>query len=357
MTRDILSASTRTASTSSTNNFDAIRLFAAAQVALSHAISHLDIKADWAYPLNFFPGVPIFFFISGFLIFQSWNNIKVNRAIIFFTNRILRLYPALLTCFAFSATSIFYSGYLDDRHVSLAQVWILAISQITFFQFYNPDFLRGYGVGVINGSLWTISAELQFYVLTPLIHFLYSHYRRLAIGGFLLFVIFNIANTLFNNGESFVGKIISVTFVPWLFMFLFGAYVSTNKKLQDYFLKLNTTGLIFAYILIYYISMSLNIGSGNGIGFLPYVILSALIVKLAFTRPELSNFVLKKNDISYGVYIYHMPIINLFIFYGFTHSYVSLASAIFFTGIAALISWVLVERPALHLKAVALRRY
>ena len=34
----------------------------------------------------------------------------------------------------------------------------------------HPDFLRGYGVGVLNGSLWTIPVELQFYALVPLIY-------------------------------------------------------------------------------------------------------------------------------------------------------------------------------------------
>jgi peptidoglycan/LPS O-acetylase OafA/YrhL len=41
------------------------------------------------------------------------------------------------------------------------------LAQLSIVQFYNPDFLRGYGVGVLNGSLWTISVELQFYVMLP----------------------------------------------------------------------------------------------------------------------------------------------------------------------------------------------
>lgn len=37
-------------------------------------------------------------------------------------------------------------------------------------QFYNPDLLRGYGVGVLNGSVWTIPVELQYYAVLPLLY-------------------------------------------------------------------------------------------------------------------------------------------------------------------------------------------
>lgn len=38
---------------------------------------------------------------------------------------------------------------------------------MSFVQFYNPDWLRGFGTGVLNGSLWSIPVELQYYVLLP----------------------------------------------------------------------------------------------------------------------------------------------------------------------------------------------
>ena len=53
------------------NNFDLIRLLAAMQVAVSHANGHLE--SELSIPLlSYFPGVPIFFLVSGFLICLSY---------------------------------------------------------------------------------------------------------------------------------------------------------------------------------------------------------------------------------------------------------------------------------------------
>jgi peptidoglycan/LPS O-acetylase OafA/YrhL len=59
------------------NNFDLIRLIAATQVVLVHSSEHL-LKLSYSNSLvlsvlHFLPGVPIFFFVSGFLIASSYD--------------------------------------------------------------------------------------------------------------------------------------------------------------------------------------------------------------------------------------------------------------------------------------------
>ena len=51
------------------NNFDLIRLAAALQVVLLHSIENLGLRLPAAMvPLTWFPGVPVFFVLSGYLI-------------------------------------------------------------------------------------------------------------------------------------------------------------------------------------------------------------------------------------------------------------------------------------------------
>jgi peptidoglycan/LPS O-acetylase OafA/YrhL len=96
--------------------------------------------------------------------------------------------------------------------------------------------------------------------------------------------------------------------------------------------------------------------TGNEINPLSYVLLAALIYRLAFTQPDLSSRLLGHNDVSYGVYIYHMPIINLLIYLGRANSAGQVMLACTATAVMAVLSWILVERPALRLKRLALRK-
>ena len=64
---------------STNNNFKLIRLFAAMQVAIVHSAGHLNINIQYLKFLDLLPGVPIFFFISGFLIIKSFKKNKLKN--------------------------------------------------------------------------------------------------------------------------------------------------------------------------------------------------------------------------------------------------------------------------------------
>ena len=76
------------------NNFDLLRIFAATEVLLLHSFTHLKLPFPvWFKVLANFPGVPMFFVMSGFLISASYErNGELKN---YFRNRILRIYPAL----------------------------------------------------------------------------------------------------------------------------------------------------------------------------------------------------------------------------------------------------------------------
>ena len=165
-----------------TNNFDLIRLVAALQVVFLHTSKHLDLihpESVLSSIIDRFPGVPIFFFVSGFLISRSF---ETNPGLGDYSrNRAFRIFPALWVCFMLSVLSAWMTGYFSTVEVPIARFvgWVAA--QLSFLQIYNPEFMRGYGTGVLNGSLWTITVELQFYVIVPCLYILL---RRLSRRGF-----------------------------------------------------------------------------------------------------------------------------------------------------------------------------
>jgi peptidoglycan/LPS O-acetylase OafA/YrhL len=353
---------------SKSNNFDLIRLVAAAQVVVVHLLHHQGLTqydSLAALLTRFFPGVPVFFFVSGFLISQSFDK---NPSIVDFTlNRCLRIYPALIACFLVSVLSVIATGYFQDRHADWIGLAGWTAAQLSFLQFYNPDFMRHYGTGVLNGSVWTIGVELQFYMLTPLIYKL-VHSRpsgKSAINALwlALILVFVVANRLYaghapGSGKSMMFKLLGVTFIPWVYMFLAGAFVQYNFKFFHSMLSGRFLPVFVGYLAIALLAEHwLGWGFGNLLNPVFFLALMLVIFAAAFSYPTVSDRVLRRNDISYGVYIYHMPVINLLLAIGYGASIKGFWIAAFATVALAFVSWFFVEKPALSFKRRPLYRH
>jgi peptidoglycan/LPS O-acetylase OafA/YrhL len=344
------------------NNFDLLRLVAAFQVVLGHTLEHLEIgtHALFLKILAVLPGVPIFFFLSGFLISRTYE--RNPNLVDYFRNRALRLYPGLFVCFLVSICLVAASGYFSSNPAPPMKFAAWTVAQLTAFQFYNPDFLRGYGCGVLNGSLWTISVELQFYILTPLLYWFLklnqngSNCRLAATTA-----VFAIANytfhTLSKTGEDSIAiKLLGVSFIPWFYMFLIGVLAQRNFDLV-YRLTADRGLLLFLAYLPFALLLTIAgySASGNEIScflFLPLVITA---ISLAYTQPTIAHRMLGSNDISYGFYIYHMPLVNFMIEMGYIGLTSGAIASIVATFAFAVLSWTFVEKPSLRKKRNTLK--
>jgi len=342
------------------NNFDLLRLIAALQVAAYHVVSILEVDPpafikSILYFSFMFPGVPIFFFISGFLISKSYeSNHKLSE---YFQNRVLRLFPALIICVTFSFVLIFSSGYMMSAKAGFFDWGALYLAKVSILQFYNPDFMRAYGDGVLNGSLWTITVEIQFYILVPIIYSLFKlrdseKFNYIIITLILFFLLINRLYTYipeeYHNQVAY--KLMRVSFLPWFYMFLFGIFVQKNFE----FFHEVLAGKIFLIFILYcgvgYYALTHNIALGNNINPVIFVLLALLGFTFAYSYTGISKLVLRGNDISYGAYIYHMPVINFMLYVGFSGYILNAVYAFVATIFLALISWVFIEKKSLKLK-------
>lgn len=349
------------------NNFDLIRLIAATQVILIHAVENLGLKLPYHHItvqiFYCFPGVPIFFCVSGFLISASCQRSGSLRD--FFTNRALRIFPALWLCFALSVASIAITGYFAREGLSIKSFLVWAGTQLTVLQVYHPAFLRAYGVGVLNGSLWTIPVEMQFYVLTPLLVAIFF-WKRWAF--WTLITIFAAVNLVFirlsigHTVSTFLMGVMESTFVPWIYMFMLGAAANLLWSRIRFVVEGRFLFWLAAYSIL--IAMHLAIGSVSGansaaapwldltnsIAPPAFLILGGLTLSAAFTFPQLAEQLLRRNDISYGVYIYHMPLYNFALQLGLKKGGAATWLLLPVVFVIASLSWIAVERPALGLK-------
>jgi peptidoglycan/LPS O-acetylase OafA/YrhL len=336
------------------NNFNLIRLVAAAQVLAVHGLNHLGFEGPLVMALKVVPGVPTFFFISGFLICTSYERMQTNGLRAFFTNRILRIYPALWTCVVVAALAVAATGYLSTQSFTLAHLLAWLLGQASFFQFYNPDFMRAFGVGVINGALWTVTVELQFYALMPILYALLVRNRRWLALVFLLSLALNVYFRFHLDWNRLGAKLLYVSWLPWVYMFILGCVAAKyHEQTERLKARLQLRWLVPAYVLSMVFIGSYEANAANSINPISFLLLAGCLLKLSTQRlrlPErLSRFV-ARNDLSYGLYLYHMPVINLLIYLGWFSAHANLLAAFVVSGLAATLSWFLIERPALQYK-------
>ncbi|MDI9569691.1 MAG: acyltransferase [Pseudomonadota bacterium] len=325
-----------------------LRLIFATQVVLVHAHGHIALPIPRF--ISHFPGVPAFFFVSGFLIYASYLNAPGLR---YFENRFLRLFPGLILVTIAGAIIVLISHGWSDLFENIKTYLIWFLAQITLGQAYNPGLFRDVGVGVINGSLWTLTTEILFYLSVPIIVWLERHFRFTVLVLLILsFAVYATGPLVFTTQiyrEKTLYDIIGLTPLVWGWMFATGILaVKHFARLQRWLPYM--PWLIIPILLMIFFRDALNgllFGcSGNKLGLIYFTCYIGMVLWFAFVVPS----VRLRFDLSYGAYIWHMPVINILLVLNEPRTLLSLVLTYLF----ATISWFLVERPALKLKRQSL---
>lgn len=334
------------------NNFDVIRFTAATMVIFAHSFALLK-QID---PLGRLTGfidcgalaVDIFFVISGYLITKS----LMRRPLIEYVQaRMLRLFPGWAVAVLFCALIVGPVASLLPLHTYLSNSGVQTflfneVNNIISSHYVDPmlpGVFKSNPYPHVNGALWTLYWEVWCYIrffFIGLIGFLF--HKMIPIDRFIratisvLFVYYFIRIALFegNGFESFD----SLRFIS---NFLTGAIAYVYRdKIRLY--PALAVGLLIACVFAYHHAV-----------FLPLfrLALGYTILVVAFhPLVRLNNFG-KYGDFSYGIYIYAFPIQQVIISHhpGITPMQLCL-SAFAVTLPVAVLSWRLIEKPALGLK-------
>lgn len=297
------------------NSFDVLRIFSALLIVLGHIIGHLNCNV-WK-PLYLlwihWPGLLCLFTLTGYLIPASLERSKSKKE--FLVKRISRIYPELWVAFAVSLVAVLAMGGYGNLHYSVKDIVVWTISQVTVFQFYTPSSIEIYGVGNPNGALWTISMELQVYVVIMLVYpWLKKQKKSVWWGIGLISLLFNI---LYPFSEAFIPtivyKLINVTFLPYAYIYWIGIYAYTFKdklipKLKKYFWYLLGGYMIWCVLN----DTVLHLSFGHYCNIVSGVFICMLTLSAGY---YFGNHKFKK-DYSYSIYLYHMIVINVLVMFG-----------------------------------------
>ena len=314
------------------NSLNTLKILAALQVAYLHAVTHLGIQINDTVTAicNLFMGVPIFFVLSGFLIWNSINRSKDFKD--YAKKRAQRIFPELWLGVAVEIVVLII--FLKDK-IKWLDLIAFAAGQGTFLQFWTPNSLRDFGCGTPNGALWTLGITIQFYII---VWFLYKFLKNKNIyywcSALLISIVIKaLSPTLTNVLPGIIGKLYGKTILPYLWMFLLGAFLAHYRDISIPFLK--KTWWIFIPISIVLDHFKLDIGHSS-YGVFIYILRVSGFIGLCYLLPKINiSF-----DFSYGMFIYHMIVINVMIELGFVgkvyHLFIALAISIVLSILSAL---------------------
>jgi peptidoglycan/LPS O-acetylase OafA/YrhL len=340
-----------------------LRLLLAGLVIVDHAFplaGHgIDPLLHWSHGQLSLGGVAVggFFFLSGFLVTRSAQ--RTRSVLRYLWHRVLRIFPAFLVClvvtaFGFAAIAYHHErGSLDGFLTSVpdeSPVRYLRVNALLTMKQYNINHLltstpyrsSGYPMAW-DGSLYTLVYEFKCYLVVA----------ALAAGGVLLrarplvpvLALMTYSVVLLQaTGSAAVANVVpqlaDQNFSRFLLYFLLGALVhlyAGSVPVDD------RLGALALGITVW------TLHSGGylvlGLAALCYTVLW-LATRLPFRTVGV------RRDFSYGVYIYGFPVQQLLADYGLHKHGIILYTAASAAGafVLAVLSWYVVEQPALRLK-------
>jgi peptidoglycan/LPS O-acetylase OafA/YrhL len=339
------------------NIFDFLRLFAALSVVVGHTVTFLD-PGSFVWYVRFLDGVPLFFILSGFLVYNSYEKcVEKNRPTFhFYLNRFLRIAPGIYTYFFVATILLFAIGEINLNSLGNKSFLAWIISNLMLIPIYTPDILRSFGPDGVNGALWTIPVEFSFYLAIPIFYLIGKKFsfKTMLVILFMLSMVGQLLLWYFapHQDEMLYKLYKSTNFIPYLIYFTLGIMWSKvwRKVSKSMFLFLATFVL---YLIIRYIPVFQSILGPLWMTF--YAIpLSYAVIWFGYNGPKKLNVFMKFGDLSFGVYIWHSLIINVIIYFQLnkfiSHGYLNYITVIFSSLSLAVMSWHLIEKNALKLK-------
>lgn len=346
------------------DSFDALRLLAALAVVVGHSVTHLETSFLWYNSGNgwwFQDGVVAFFVLSGLMVYRSGERCHERgqpwRE--YYRNRALRIIPAIYVYGVIIFVALAAIGEINSSNVTSVGVLAFIASTFALIPVYHPSQFADFGVGVVNGSLWTIPVEVSFYLVLPLI-VLMMHRAGFRKGMTILAAVATAGIMVRAAGfglapESMLVKLYGVTFLGWLWFFALGIFWSRMWKRAPHHGGLALLGVLLyaAFAAWRYVVEAAEYRTI--LTALAAIPLSYALVWFGNYGPRLFGHITNRiGDLSFGTYVWHMVVVNFLIYFGAREwplpGTVKVCIVVALSVVLGALSWHLVERPALSRK-------
>lgn len=301
--------------------FDALRFFAFFKVFLLH----LPIVA---FPCFSFLkagggiGVIFFFVLSGFLItyiiLEEKNRTGSLNLYHFFARRVLRIWPLYYLMIAFAFLAPFFLSFLNLQYSDSGYTpnWLMSL---TFLENYKMIFAHSSpNVSPLN-VMWSLCIEEHFYIIWGLCLF-FIRIEKVPLLIVLSIVVANVSRYLFSiYGLSTIDILTNIDYFAYgafpAFLLIKREVLFEKINQLSFSLKILTTVIIITYIIasphFTFFQKDLIEPTIWGISF-TLIIFMVIPKQNRFTIND-RNILSRLGVFTYGLYLYHTIIINLFI--------------------------------------------
>lgn len=335
------------------NGFTALRLGAAFFVLLTHSYVLLGHGEEdpLARLTQFVPfsalGVDVFFAISGYLVCQSLLREASPHA--YLLKRCLRILPALAVLVALTTFVVGPMFTTDPGYWKSAQTYHYLLSTLIYpWQGFLPGVFSANPTSVVNGSLWTLPLEVTCYLLLLAMSWCGAlNPRGLALltsGSLALHMVDAfltqpaVQPTILSMGLLQLNRLGTI--------FCGGALLAALGERVVYARSAACAAAALILVALWWGQTNWHRFAFVYILLLPYVVITTALFLRRLDR-------LNRWDISYGFYLYAflvqqcvVQVVGLDHLSAFRLTVLSVAGTL----PCSMLSWILVERPALALK-------
>ena len=283
------------------NHIQTLRAFSVISVFLYH--TNLNV---FSYG---YLGVDIFFLISGYVIskriFEDYEITKKIDLYNFYLKRVKRIIPNLFFIIIFTYTFYLVFGPPD---LSLFKETIFALFGLS--NLYYINYSRDYFNNVFEdplGHTWSLGVEEQFYIVFPVLIFLFLNKKNNHTNLIILLSAIFIISLIFFSFNFKDNQMLSFYFSPYRFWeFLMGTFFYLYRK------KIKFNKFIF-YLSIFFIFILIFGNQNINLGFFLNIII--LLLSGYIISSYKKNIIFENNqliylgNISYSFYLWHLPIL------------------------------------------------
>lgn len=252
-------------------------------------------------------------------------------ALLFLKRKFFRLFPQLYIGTVINIVILaIVVPFMLDRSI----IW-WALSQLIGLA-NTPSCVKDFATGSINGALWTIFVQIQFFILIALIAPLL---KKLKVWGWSIVLVLTVFCNVFagfitdRSGNEFVNKLVERMLVPYLLWFMLGAFVYAFREVLLPVLKRWWPVGLIALILV---QLGIIPDYGYYTGVITGTLTPITVIGIGYALPKKRLF-----DITYEMFLTHWIILNLIIHFNMFETVGCLGSLVIFIGATILLSLLL----------------